>query len=467
MGKKRKRQERTSADDDTGDSSDSCGHERRARRSGRSRSPRHTADGRRARRFRRAAKSIERKDYAGLDRLLQRHSSLVRVRDHRGRALLHVAARADNVPALQLLARCDAPLDLRDEQGNTPLHAAVLYGRARAAAALLQRPGGLAALSVRNQDGKTASDLGLQDLVPSAASIPVHEDAARAAREAAQARAFMEDRESEWRDKVQAELEAEFGRGSSADWREEEEAPLFRGDFFSRVEEEARTRERAQRLRAQRAAHLRAAEEAARLRREAAARAEAEQAAQSKRFAESLPRSSQHRAASRHRRHRRRSRGSSAGSSDSSDSDSGRHGRRSQGSRRRSPSVPDARVWDEEALARQRAADEAAWAEFARQWRGGEAGGVGGEAIGPAARITPALVPWPRGPPDNLLSLPRSASQADLRAMLREAQVRWHPDKFQQRFAAWLAGETAAAVQARVNEVSQSIHQLKDRLGVR
>ena len=82
-------------------------------------------------------------------------------------------------------------------------------------------------------------------------------------------------------------------------------------------------------------------------------------------------------------------------------------------------------------------------------------------------------VPWPSGPSGNLLWLPvaglrpaREGAPDDVaaaRTLVRQAQRRWHPDKFVQRVGKWLREEEADAVMQRVKETAQAINLLTQR----
>mmetsp|Transcript_104899 Transcript_104899/g.301592 ORF Transcript_104899/g.301592 Transcript_104899/m.301592 type:complete len:556 (-) Transcript_104899:77-1744(-) len=75
-------------------------------------------------------------------------------------------------------------------------------------------------------------------------------------------------------------------------------------------------------------------------------------------------------------------------------------------------------------------------------------------------------VPWPdagSGRPNALLChvLQRAEQASDSKAVLRKLQVRWHPDKWAQRYASRLCQRQAEHVLDRVKEISQVINGLK------
>ena len=82
--------------------------------------------------------------------------------------------------------------------------------------------------------------------------------------------------------------------------------------------------------------------------------------------------------------------------------------------------------------------------------------------------LTPDDIPWPAGlrsAGDNVLSLAPSLSAAEVKKLVRTAQLRWHPDKFSQRFSAAMSrlvgGEAAAAaVLEKVKDLAQQINAI-------
>ena len=95
-----------------------------------------------------------------------------------------------------------------------------------------------------------------------------------------------------------------------------------------------------------------------------------------------------------------------------------------------------------------READERAWLAFAA--RASEAG----------AAVDMQGVPWPSGPPHNLLHLELGAEHAEMKAAIRAAWLRWHPDKFMQKFGALVAGDSEAVLE-RLNVVAKHINGVK------
>lgn len=71
-------------------------------------------------------------------------------------------------------------------------------------------------------------------------------------------------------------------------------------------------------------------------------------------------------------------------------------------------------------------------------------------------------VPWPdaRATPNALIAL--AIQQAsDMKATLRKLQVRWHPDKWSQRYASRLYETHEARVMERVKDIAQFVNTLK------
>lgn len=74
-------------------------------------------------------------------------------------------------------------------------------------------------------------------------------------------------------------------------------------------------------------------------------------------------------------------------------------------------------------------------------------------------------VPWPDAGlarPNALLAhaMQRAAEAGEGKTALRKLQVRWHPDKWSQRYAARLCAAHAGRVLARVKEIAQVINGL-------
>jgi len=84
-------------------------------------------------------------------------------------------------------------------------------------------------------------------------------------------------------------------------------------------------------------------------------------------------------------------------------------------------------------------------------------------AASKAAGLVYSDVPWPDAGatvPNALLTF--ALQQAgDVKAELRKLQVRWHPDKWAQRYAARLEETQAGLVLERVKEISQLVNGMK------
>lgn len=74
-------------------------------------------------------------------------------------------------------------------------------------------------------------------------------------------------------------------------------------------------------------------------------------------------------------------------------------------------------------------------------------------------------VPWPDAgtEPNKLLlhELQRAAEGGNAKVVLRKLQVRWHPDKWSQRYASRLLDVHAERVLGRVKEIAQLVNSLK------
>ncbi len=110
------------------------------------------------------------------------------------------------------------------------------------------------------------------------------------------------------------------------------------------------------------------------------------------------------------------------------------------------PSAPaaPARALPAAEAALRRARDAAAWAAF---------------VAAPPAVITTSNVPFPTGPHDDVLWLGEGASKQTVKEVRRDALLKWHPDKFCQRFGSRLGG-AREAVLARVKAVAQAINAI-------
>jgi len=74
--------------------------------------------------------------------------------------------------------------------------------------------------------------------------------------------------------------------------------------------------------------------------------------------------------------------------------------------------------------------------------------------------------PFPSGPPENPLRVDPRGHPAVVRSQLRAGLLRWHPDKFEQRFGHLLSrkGSQPEEVLQRVKDVAQKLNQLMGEL---
>eukprot|EP00929_Paragymnodinium_shiwhaense_P033283 TRINITY_DN18302_c0_g1_i1.p1 TRINITY_DN18302_c0_g1~~TRINITY_DN18302_c0_g1_i1.p1 ORF type:complete len:958 (-),score=254.78 TRINITY_DN18302_c0_g1_i1:110-2983(-) len=109
---------------------------------------------------------------------------------------------------------------------------------------------------------------------------------------------------------------------------------------------------------------------------------------------------------------------------------------------------------DEETRINKRAADDTRWRDFEERARQ------------TAATLGMRDVPWPSGPKDNPLRVDPKAHPAMIRSQLRAGLLRWHPDKFEQRFGSLLptSGAARSDVLNRVKEVAQHLNNLMNTL---
>ena len=78
-------------------------------------------------------------------------------------------------------------------------------------------------------------------------------------------------------------------------------------------------------------------------------------------------------------------------------------------------------------------------------------------------------IPWPsRGSIDNVMEVlfgdKSDWSAAALKKYVREQQVRWHPDKFLQKFIDKIAPKSFEKVMERVKEISQALNKKAESL---
>eukprot|EP01043_Picozoa_sp_COSAG02_P003423 COSAG02_NODE_83_length_39665_cov_25.213719_22_plen_419_part_00 len=76
--------------------------------------------------------------------------------------------------------------------------------------------------------------------------------------------------------------------------------------------------------------------------------------------------------------------------------------------------------------------------------------------------ITLASIPMP--PISNPLCLRHGASEKEKKAALRKASLRWHPDKFTQKFGRKIAAGQSEAIHAAVTSVFQSINEQREKM---
>lgn len=91
-------------------------------------------------------------DAAGVQTVLQTNPAAVNLPDDSGRTPLHAAASRNCTNVLAILLRAGAKLDAQDQAGETPLHVAAQEGFVEAARILLQAG---ANLNARDHDGHT------------------------------------------------------------------------------------------------------------------------------------------------------------------------------------------------------------------------------------------------------------------------------------------------------------------------
>jgi hypothetical protein len=71
---------------------------------------------------------------------------------------------------------------------------------------------------------------------------------------------------------------------------------------------------------------------------------------------------------------------------------------------------------------------------------GGSGGGIGSGGSGQAT-VRFDDIPWPSGEDDNILSVDVSLPADQLKTQIKQAQLRWHPDKFMQKYGMLLCDD--------------------------
>ena len=110
--------------------------------------------------------------------------------------------------------------------------------------------------------------------------------------------------------------------------------------------------------------------------------------------------------------------------------------------------------------------DETAWQNFcttAARMKEANTTRAAAASRSPAtsAGLSCADIPWPSGPQDNLLNFDLTAPPDKLKRLVRAAWLRWHPDKFVQKFGDILmSGVEHKKIMQRLKEVAQHINDI-------
>ena len=107
--------------------------------------------------------------------------------------------------------------------------------------------------------------------------------------------------------------------------------------------------------------------------------------------------------------------------------------------------------------------DDTAWRKFCATAARMKAANVANASAvtAPSAGLRCADIPWPSGPPDNLLNFDLFAPPDDFKRLVRGAWLRWHPDKFVQKFGGILmSGVEHEKIMDRLKEVVQHINNI-------
>lgn len=340
--------------------------------------------------------------------------------DSKGEGPLHMAARANRAGLMAwLLSQNDAPavLDWRNARGETPLLLATRLCRGCVALRLVEA---LADPGAADAEGEAPEGLDLDGLLREAE----RDEACRQAREgerllAAVAAARRAREEAEWRKRLFEEFE-EVDHGKFTGYEDlEKEDETTGGDWVDAI-----ARQAAERASRASAANRAAALAAARARAAEAAAAAAAQEVRAKAAAEDSSASAQNPA------------------------------------RPTAQDAEEAREMAEEARLSARALDEARWAELEKHVLDKKA------ESGAELCLQQADLPWPSGPTDNPLRVDAKSHAAVLRSQLRAGLLRWHPDKFEQKFGRFLStdGGERAAILDRVKALAQQLNRQMDEM---
>eukprot|EP00026_Physarum_polycephalum_P011560 Phypoly_transcript_11795.p1 GENE.Phypoly_transcript_11795~~Phypoly_transcript_11795.p1 ORF type:complete len:392 (-),score=107.64 Phypoly_transcript_11795:11-1138(-) len=79
------------------------------------------------------------------------------------------------------------------------------------------------------------------------------------------------------------------------------------------------------------------------------------------------------------------------------------------------------------------------------------------------AEISLKDVPWPSGPAHNILGIKENLPFSAKKQLVRAGLLRWHPDKFMQKFGSKLVAEDKNLILEKVKEISQSINHYSEK----
>lgn len=122
----------------------------------------------------------------------------------------------------------------------------------------------------------------------------------------------------------------------------------------------------------------------------------------------------------------------------------GVHGARPRGPAAAPREAEDAETAEERRLAA-RARDEARWTELEAKI-----------AQSDSMNLKEVNIPWPSGPKENPLRIDSNGHPKVVRSQLRAGLLRWHPDKFEQKFGQ-LLGEERRSILGRVKALAQQL----------
>jgi hypothetical protein len=341
--------------------------------------------------------------------------------DADGASAMHAAASAGFSSVVSLLAEHGANINLQDQQGYTALHLSVL-GEHAAVAAVLLKIG--AKRGVEDHHGVTAEGMGLEALLQEHEEQKKLEQAAREEQLREQleeelredACRVRNERERDWDTRLQEESEFERGYYGEEEnpfeqsWRDDEATHDREGDdWFEEVNKQREVLGQGVNQGGQASA-----KRGSKRKQPTGGHSEYVASGSGERFAGFTPEQSQ------------------------------RQKHPPTAEERAAESAKNKQVAAEAAVATERAriarqeADEDGWKRLLAVKASSKAISGGGSAAnggsGGSGTVRFIDIPWPSGTDENILSMDMTMPAEKAKAQIKQAQLRWHPDKFMQKY---------------------------------